>query len=171
VRHRGVRRGSRSKGEYIWAAVVADEVSVTATPQGLPLVITGDFANIGGQKTGITLLAIRGWYSLTSVASASPESFFAAIIKHDEDADLTAVENDPATVGFYVDEDILWTGGWLNGAMTTDIGIRPTYHELIDVKARRKLKSGENISIQLVTNGGGNAVDISGVWRALLKVG
>ncbi len=163
------RRASARKGEYIWTAVLFDEVSVSNTTQGLPIVLSADFSSTTSQQQA-TLVAIRGWFSLASQNTTAPESVFMGIVKKDEDESSTGISMDPGIIDFYVREDILWTGGWLNPAFQTAVGERPFYHEILNVKAKRKLRGGQDISLQVVSQGGTNAVDISGVLRGLLKV-
>ena len=166
----GFRRGVRAVGEYIWTAILMDDVAISATVQGLPIVLSSDYSRTTSQQQA-TLIAIRGWLSLSTSNTTAREQVFMGIIKKDEDEDATGVSLDPGIIDFYVREDVLWTGGWQNPAFQTSVGERPSYHEILNVKAKRKLRGGQDISLQVVSQGGTTTERITGVLRGLLKVG
>ncbi len=150
-----IKRGFHRKGEYIWTAVLMDEVNIASTPQGLPVVLSADFSLTGAQSSGVTLMAIRGWLSMMMTNSTANQTAYLAICKKDEDESTTGVSMDPGIIDFYVNEDVLYTTGWLCPGFQTAVGERPGVQILdINVKARRKLKTGNDISLQVVSQGG-----------------
>ena len=163
-------RSSRRHGNFIWSAILLDQVSFTVAAQGLALVVSADYALAASQGQA-TLMAIRGWLSLSNGSSTNRESLYMAIVKKDEDESPTGLSMDPGIAEFYTKEDILWTAGWLNPAFQTAAGERSQYHEILNIKAKRKLKSGQDISLQFASNGGAPTSQLSGVLRALIKVG
>ena len=166
----GTRRVSRRKGQFIWTAILIDQVALSGTTQGFPIVLSADYSLTGSQSEA-TLMAIRGWFSLSAGNTGSRDTAFMGIVKKDEDESSTGASMDPGIIDFYVNEDVLWTGGWLQSAGWTQVGDRSNYHEILNIKARRKLKTGNDISLQAVQQAGSTAMQISGVMRALLKVG
>jgi len=173
---RGFRRGSSRHGAYIWSAIVIDEiVASTSAPASLPIVLTADFTAAGIGQKSVTLLGIRGWLSIgQSVTNTSQASVFMAVVKHDDDIDMTSAEMNPTGLAFYTQENILWTGGWNNPGMETGVGNQPTdaggiMGSQVNLKAKRKLKSGEGISLQLAATGASNCT-LSGVLRAILLI-
>ena len=160
-------RSSRAKGKYIWTVVFLEAFNVPATPVGADICIGTDFAAHSGRE-GCTLMAIRGWLSFCAQAGTGQDVLSAFIAVVDEDESSVGASLDPALVGTYTDEDILWTGGFSKGPATTDVGFGPTFTEQINIKARRKIHTGQEVRLQLTTMN--DEIQASGILRALLKV-
>ena len=157
-------RSSRAKGKYIWSSILLENFNVPVTPAGADIVIGTDFAAHSGRE-GVTLMAIRGWLAYTAQAGTSNDTLMEFIGVFDEDEATATI--DPALAGTYVDEDILWTGGWFKQT-ATDIGSRQGGFEQINVKARRKIHTGQEVRLIMTTTN--DQIQISGVLRGLLKV-
>jgi len=160
------RRGSRAKGKYIWSSILLEAFNVPATPVGADIVIGTDFAAHSGRE-GVTLMAIRGWLSWVAQVGTGQDVCMCYMAVVDEDEASTAVSLDPASVAVYTDEDILWTGGF-SAQSTTDVGSKEQHVETINVKARRKIHTGQEVRLIMTTSN--DEIQISGVLRALLKV-
>jgi len=159
---------NRRTGRYIWSAILFDEVEMTTTPQGFPIVNSGDFGAQAGSKE-VTLMGIRGWLQLGQKDNGTVASTtYLGIVKKDDDESTSGASQDPSNIEFYIDEDILWTGGWYDPALATNVGNKPTgpYIE-VNVKSRRKLKTGQAINLSVV-NTTGVLVHLSGVLRAIM---
>ncbi len=170
-RKTGFQRFSRRQGSHIWAVILLDDVTISnAAPIGNPIVATTDFAAAGGQSK-CTLMAIRGWLSWRQGSVVGADIAFGAIVLKDEDEDVTGASMDPTAAPFYGESDVLWTTGFVGVGQQTLVGTRPGTHmtEQINVKARRKMKAGQEISLQ-VGSVVSNNIRLSGVLRALLKI-
>ena len=113
-------------------------------------------------------MAIRGWLSCTAQTGTGGDTITMFIAVVDEDESPTGASLDPALAGSYIDEDILWTGGWTKQEATNS-GSRASHWQEINIKARRKLHTGQAIRWQMTTTN--DEIQVSGVMRALLKVG
>jgi len=90
----------------------------------------------------------------------------ALVLDKDEDPGTTP----PGTVGTYTHEDVLWTGGGMyqmNSAVPTDTV--KSYRFDLDIKSKRRLKSGQIVYI-VTQNVGGVDVAVIGAIRGLLLV-
>lgn len=178
---RSRRRFSRGKKEFVWTAILLDgQVQITAASSSsldVDLVIPEDWH--GGQLgrgTSAVLMRIRGWLAFAADPLILPESgrygVFAAITKTDDEE---IFEIGPQIPDFYLDQDILWTGG----AQFSSDGVNayPSTNVVydVDVKSKRKLSSTEHIKlvvaagIQGITEGQNFAI-VSGVLRALVAL-
>jgi len=159
---RSFRRGPRN---LIWASVAFDQVNVDNTPaiEG-NIVEPSDWVSGIGQQSA-TLKRIRGYLSISKVASAV-QGMYMAIYKSDEDTGVLSVNG----VAAYTDEDILWTGGVVLPETPTGEGAAKTI--IIDVKAQRKVLAGEDIRIALQAFVGNTIVmQVSGILRGLVDKG
>ena len=170
ARRRGGGRAVARRGKYIWSVVVIDDSTIAnGAPQGHPIVGSSDYTGAGAQAE-VTLMGIRGWLSWSGVVGSTADQAFAAVAKIDEDEDVTGSTLDPASAVFYGDSDILWTGGFTNPALQTSVGVRAgPIVEQLNIKSRRKLKSGQGITLQVVSQAG-STIRLSGVLRAIMLV-
>ena len=168
ARARRSRSFSRPRGRFIWTSVLFEGFNVPTTPVSSNIVEDADWTAVAG-NTGATLMAIRGWWSAQGQTGTGNDSLLMLIALVDADISATDVSLDPAAASTYTDEDLLWTGGWSN-AQVTEIGVRGSSNpQEVNVKARRKIRSGQEIRLcQTTTN---DEVGFSGVFRALLKLG
>jgi len=165
---RSVRRGPKNQ---VWTNIVMDENNVLATTTAVLGIIVGDsdWAVSGSSSERATILRVRGWLSLrqeTVVGVGSPGTLFLAIHLTDEDATVP----DFSSPGTYAEEDVLWTGGVLLPSLGDATARSFNFNWMIDIKAMRKLRTGQTLNL-VVTNGSGGTVDFSGVVRALVRRG
>ena len=159
-------RASRAKGKYIWTAILIEGFNVPITPVAAEIVIGTDFAAHSGRE-GVTLMAIRGWLSYTAQTGTGGDTLMQYIAVIDENEGPTSTSLDPAAIDTYVSEDILWTGGW-SKQEATNTGSRESFVEQINVKARRKINTGQEVRLQMTTTN--DEIQVSGVLRGLLKI-
>jgi len=170
---RSFRRNDQSG--LLWSAVgvvAARENIVPASSFRYDIVIVGTDI-VGGQAQGqCTLLRIRGWLSMCVNESASGDCDWVGLIGvFDQNDDLTG-PGGPELIASYSNEDILWTGGgqgnqW-SAVPTAVTNFMETTRE-IDVKAKRRLRSGQVVSL-VVTNIGTADLSTLGVLRGLCKL-
>jgi len=165
-RNRITRAFTKPNNNYVWAVILGEGITVPVdtAPLILDLVADADWTAIAGQKTA-TVMAIRGWMSFVSIGVAfSAGKWYCGT--QDEDI-ITGAGISPATVGTYVDEDIMWTGGWDKPAVVTDTGLM--HHEVIDIKAKRKIQTATEVRMVLGASAT-NQIAVSVVLRTLLKL-
>ncbi len=164
----GGRAVARAKGSFIWTAVDMGNNDVLTTPFGFNIVEDADWVAHAGQQSG-TLMSIRGWLSASRQAGTAADILEMYIAVIDEDESATGASVDPASVATYTGEDILWTGGASFPGAASDSGFRsqPVVWD-INVKARRKIRSGKEVRLQVTTTVG--EIALSGFLRALIKV-
>ena len=158
AKSRHTRSFSSGGKNYMWAAARIGRNIPTTTSRDL-LVADSDWNVTGGSKS-CTIIAMRGYLSFRSLGTTTGDAKW-YIGKLDKDA--TAA--DPDVVDTYVEEDIMYTGGLNKGAGAVDAV--QLHHEFIDVKAKRRIKSGTDIilaSSALVTT----QVRMDGIIRTLL---
>ena len=167
--HRRTRRSSSKLKNNMWSVVLLNDVLVPVSPGVEALICEPDewqAASTGFEHA--TLLRIRGWLSFTRI-SATPGTFhtvFIIIYKVDQDQGVV-----DASVGLnYTNEDVLWTGGLNWPSVSTVVGPEGTTPVTmdIDVKAMRRIDSGTDIRISLVSTVN-NVTRASGVIRALIR--
>ncbi len=169
ARAKSFSRGTRRKGRYLWSGLLFDELVISSTVQGFAIVASDDFTTAQG-RSEVTLMGIRGWLSFSTVDATAKETAYIGIVKKDTDESVSGASMDPSALSFYIDEDILWTGGWLSPGHITAVGMRAhTEPQQLNIKARRKVATGQDISIQLAA-AGGNSVLVSGVMRAIMLI-
>ena len=163
-----IQRSSRRKGKYLWSGLLFDELLITSTPQGFDIVASADFTTANG-RSEVTLMGIRGWLSFSNRVQTVWETAYVGICKRDSDESTAGASQDPSALSYYIDEDILYTTGYLAGGQTTAVGQRESWNVDLNVKSRRKLSTGQNITMNLAT-AGANSVLVSGVMRAIMLV-
>jgi len=87
------------------------------------------------------------------------------MLKTDDDAPIVTA----SAASTYAEEDILWTGGTSFPDAPLDAP-KPQKDWDLDVKAMRKIRSGESVDI-IMTATTVNAVEVSGCVRSLLRLG
>jgi len=171
---RSVRR-SKDQSGLIWTAV--------ATEVGLGLATAGDVVsfqvvnvdadvNAALGQAHCTLLRIRGWIQIVPIeADVGVTQWQAGIAVHDDDN-----PNSPESwtqVNTYTQEDVLWTyGGGLFCPAVLATGYSSGWHVDVDVRSKRRLRSGKNVTFSVNTTSDGNGPDLSvtGALRALVKL-
>jgi len=161
---RVARRGPK---DQLWTILVIDGLVVDDSPAVSRDIVEGaDWAVGGGFEHG-TILRVRGWLTLQPPA-AVPSTMFMTIGPQDQV--LTAGNANPTLEATYLDEDILWTYGVSVAAtVANDLYIPPI---IVDIKAMRKITTGVDLRLTMVTNGPvGAGWTINGVLRALVRRG
>ena len=161
ARKRNGSRASKQRGNLLWTAVLAESFDVLAATSTFSIVADGDWQRGVGQSSA-TLLAIRGYYTVYS-RGVLQSDFKAYIQLVDEDAASEA----PVSVGTYVSEDILWTGGFGKGDSSATGS--NWFHEIMNVKAKRRMKNGQEVRF-VIRASVATEYRISLVMRGLLKL-
>ena len=143
----------------MWTATLSNTTAIAnAAVFGDNIVQESDWA-LGTGFERATLFSIRGWISIINGDAASTNVNLCIAVQGDSEATV-----DCANVATYVDEDILWTGGYLFDPAE----VQPAQF-VIDVKAKRKLSVGQDVSLFIAPNGG--AIFASFVLRGLVDKG
>jgi len=161
ARKRNGSRASKQRGNLLWTAVLGTASDITAATSTFAIVADGDWQRGSGQSSA-TLLAIRGYMTIYSIGVL--ESDVKAYIQLvDEDAASEA----PVSVGTYVSEDILWTGGFAKGdSSATGSNF---HHEVFNVKAKRRMKNGQEVRL-VIRASVASQFRVSLIMRGLLKL-
>ncbi len=157
---RKTKRFSGAGGKnYLWTVVLFDDAMSTTTEK-VPLVADSDWVGAAGQPSA-TVIAIRGYMAFRSLStSASGDKWYIGKL----DKDVAAPAN-PEVADTYVDEDIMYTGGCAKSTGTA--AAVQLYHEMIDIKAKRRIKGGmELILAHRATVS--SQIQVTGVLRTLL---
>ena len=164
-------RGTRTVKNNVWTAVLAQELPMAASTQlELNVAQPSDWAFGVGQRA--TLLTVRGYLSICgsnddTVKVEGAVLWYIAPV----DADIPTAQA-PQTVGTYVEEDILSTGGHIfenyNPAVSSPG--RATRNWDINVKTMRKLPPDMTVRFVLANRTSGE-VKVTAVMRALLRKG
>ncbi len=153
-------RGARTKKNWTWAAaLIGNNTPIAAAAFDQTTLFEG--ADFQGGSTGqqsATVTRIIGWMSWV-INSAADTTVFAVILKLDEN-DLATGDFDPTSIVTYVDEDVLWTGGFQWEASSIDGQL-----VRIDIPTKRKIERGKQI--RLIVKATGGPILISGVIRTL----
>ncbi len=159
-RNSGTRAaGRKSKTNLVWTAVTTFQNLIGAAIEEFPVVTGSDWFGAAGGRGTATLMSIRGWISLAGITNTSTVVAM-TLIKVDKD--LAA--GGPRVAGTYVEDDILWTGGW------NKPGDLQQFAQFdINVKARRKLSSDDTI-VLAVSAVDASATEISLVLRGLMML-
>jgi len=166
-RNFAVRRGPKNN---LWTVILsANDVTATLATSAQPIVASSDWRRGSATSAEMaTLLRIRGWVTMVpdQVAGVhSTGSWFSYIMVVDEDA-----ASPPASsVSTYGDEDVIWTSGGAF-AETSATQAPVVDRTFIDVKAMRRIKSGQEVRHVMTNLTDGNVLQ-SNVIRALLRVG
>ena len=162
------KRYARKSGNLVWTVVTNDSFTINpgVTVSGSDIVSDSDWTVLGGMERA-TILRVRGWFGINvepALALTAGGPVFGYIGLFDGQEPSTAA--DLATT--YNEEDILTTFGWQFPYTNIGEAPGPTWHQDIDVKAMRKIRSGQDLRFVL-TNLHSLKVEVSFVLRALLK--
>jgi len=159
-------RFARKAKNYIWTAVRVDlNADLGATPLQANIVQASDWTAAPGFRRG-TLMAVRGWLCagagvFTNIARDSR----ALIAKEAAEAPVGSL--DPNLVTTYVNEDVLWTGGYNSVSGSTG----PVFFD-VHVKTKRKITVDDEIRIVVseALAGAPNGVSWTGILRGLINL-
>lgn len=158
-KRRSFRRGNFvSRQEHMWTAIYSSGSSVVAaTTLSLPVVSPTDWVVRSG-STHATLVRVRGQFSFHPTSAANAR-FAALLVVNDIDEALP----NPDAVAAYVEEDVL--GAWSGIAGFVAAGDITPFNFVIDVKARRKLRNEDQVTLLVRSP---NTGTIAGHARALI---
>ncbi len=156
---RGRRHSAKRGKNYTWVATVIAQDITTSTTQ-LNLVSDDDWFGGTGQARA-TIIAVRGWLSFANQLVAEV-ALFGYVGVLDEDA----TSSDPTAADTYVDEDIMLTFG-VSSMNEAVAGFDGAQAMLIDIKAKRKIRTGQDLRINMRTDIA-NGYRVNGVIRTLL---
>jgi len=164
-----VRAVKRSR-ELIWVSVGVQASLLETTLDIAQLVISADWATTAGFDRA-TILGIRGWLSVAQTAAGTGSEapgIWLAIYKCGEDSPANSM--DPHNAQDYVDFDVLWSGGQGGGTSSTGANAFRSYE--INVKARRKINSGEQLRMAATvpTDTATPRFNVTGMLRTLLQL-
>jgi len=168
---RAARRGPKNQ---VWTVSLRDDFEITTgvTVIAFSIILDSDWERTSASSERATILRTRGWISIRPASAAGVQldgTVFMYLTVQDDDA--TSVSAGLAAT--YADEDILWTGGVLfpPGSIVVQGGFVGSSKDiLLDVKAMRKLRSGQTLEL-VVTNNMAGSIFLSGVIRSLLRMG
>ena len=165
---RRITRSVRSKGALVWTTVLANGINMaTGTTATMDIIDDQDWTNVGGSEKA-TCLRVRGWLSITIDAAAvltGAEPVFLYVALFDQSA-ASPNADDPTT---YTEEDILWTAGHMFPYSNISQTSPDSYDVNVDIKAMRKIRTGEQLRMVIRNPTGGLAYEFSGLLRALVK--
>ncbi len=153
------RRASASRGKDLtWTSVITDDETISDAVEVLDIVQGTDWSVVAGSQTA-TLLTIRGNIALRRTNPSQGSVFmYIAVFDKDEASPSPLV---PAT---YVEEDILWTKCWIHS-----VGSLESVMIDVHVKAKRRIRSGQDVRLVFIESGATNNSDISVILRALVN--
>jgi len=170
---RSFRRNDKSGLLWTAAGVVAARENLAPGQTFIfeTVIVSSDI--VGGVAQGsCTLLRIRGWLSICVNESASGDADWVAVYAvYDANDDLTG-PGQPQQINTYTGEDILWTGGGQGNqwsAVPTAVTNTQETTQVIDIKAKRRLKSGQSVLL-VIANVGTADISVLGMQRALCKL-
>jgi len=172
------RRSSRrnDKSGLVWTASGQVDGRANIIPGGafrFDICIVGSDVFPGNGQGSCTLLRIRGWLSMCVNESASGDVDWVGLLcVFDADDALTGPSGRPDQITSYTGEDVLWTGGGQGNqwsAVPTAVTNSMETTQYIDVRAKRRLKSGQVVSL-VVVNVGTADISVLGLQRALVKL-
>ena len=156
----GRHRGRPAK--YLWTAVLMDKIVVGAGVTELDIVNGAMWERSATGLEGATLVAVRGWLHAATLLSNDSQALFAYIGKYDEDEAGSLAD----VVASYTAERMLWTYGW----QTLSAGHIAGSTTVVNVRAKARLLSKDDIRIVFTGSGTASSIQISGVLRGLLRL-
>ncbi len=161
------RRGPKNN---LWTTVLFNQTPIGAGAQNTSLIVTADdWIRAAGGNERCTLLRIRGMLSFAPEANTAVVASAMMSYVMVEDADV-AVAASPFVAATYANEDILWTASAALPALAVDEP-GPQSNWVIDIKAMRRIQKDQEIKIVTANTAGSRTQEVSGVLRALLRLG
>jgi len=143
----------------VWVATLIGQTITTSTV-AINLVADDDYFGGTGQAHA-TIIGMRGWLAITPVLPGSGD-----IIGYIGVTDENVPSGDPSVAASYVNEDIMFTFG--QSAMNEAVaGFNESVVMQINVKAKRKIRTGEDCRIPMISTTV-NGWRVAGVIRTLL---
>jgi len=161
---RAVKRGPK---DQLWTILVIDGLTVDDITVKQEIIVEAADWAVGGGFEHATVLRTRGWLTFQPPTS-TPSTMFCTISV--QDSDIGAGSSNPTDPTVYLDEDIIWTYGTSVAAtVANDLLIPPV---IVDVKAMRRITSGQELRLTMVSGGPALAAwSVNGVLRSLVRRG
>ena len=161
---------SRGRRRYTWtAALIEIDVNTGATPLQDIIADSSDYSAAGGAATA-TLIAMRGYVIATPIANSGQVGQSRALIVKTDADDVVGVL-DPILIATYVNEHILWTGGYVGrqeaAATAGAVAGASAQRYDINIKAKRKMTTADNIRFVAGQAQGATATSWFGLIRTL----
>jgi len=173
VAKRTFRRSVRRHKDLVWITTIIDASVLEVTPTDIgQIVLSGDWSggNVGFDRC--TLMGIRGWLSATQSAVATAgetTGMYGALYVTDGQVPANAMDASVATE--YAIFDTIWTFGC---GMTSVSNVSTSQNNWsLDVKAKRKLTTAQDVRLAVVVGGadtGSPRMGFNGCVRALLML-
>jgi len=170
--HRAPRSRRADRSGLIWTASSSPFVTITNNQTAqFQVVSMVDDVDIGVGQVEATLLRIRGYFAIIpsgGLVAGGYRFMCGAAVYDDDDVSIT---NWTAVIN-YTREDVLWTHGgqWLLPSIIPN-DYCPGLFVPIDIKAKRRIKSGQNVRVECTALApAGASLDVMGVVRGLVKL-
>jgi len=153
------RKFSNGGKNYVWvAARIRQDISTVVQSD---LIVTATDWSVGSAQRSATIIAMRGWLSFANEGILST-----TMAMYIDVADADTPSLDPNDVDTYIEASIMWTHGMFKSAGAIS-GIVQLADRVIDVKAKRKITSGDNC--RLITSASVvDEIQVFGIIRTLL---
>lgn len=141
------RRVFRAKGkDYVWVTAIGG-FSVAENSTTVSLLSAGTWEANSLNFERATLLRVRGYISMIQNAAASAASTpLVALALFKGPLTYSAGDFDPLVSSDYDATDVLWTqGATCGGIPFTSAQLQPSNTIIVDVKAKRKMDSAEQL--------------------------
>jgi len=167
-RGRGGFRRPRGPKNNAWSILIVEEQAVSTVAIEADVVNSGEWES-GSSFERATLLRLRGNLSVSMPkTNTTINTIFLAIYLVDLNAGVKA----PNTVAFYTDEDVLWSTAVLfQAGVAGSLEVPPTVQIPVDIKSMRKMTSGTEIRLTMISTTAAQNINVSGVLRGLIRMG
>jgi len=159
----------KDKSGLVWCcAGIMDPANSIIAPEGqlvFPVVDMANDVNSAAGQAQATFLRMRGWIScFYDDGDPGRMDVLAAAFKIDANE---VIQLDVITT--YTREDILWTGGVVQTNIAIGGASLGFWHQEIDIRAKRRIRTGEEIQL-IVENQGDQNMRVGGVLRGLVRL-
>ena len=164
---RAVHRGPKNN---LWTTVLFNQTQLGLGAQNTSLIVTeDDWIRAAGGNERATILRVRGKLTVAAdeLGAVASGTVMAYVMVEDEDVAIAA---SPFLAATYANEDILWTGSVAMPQFALDTVIEPYTWDL-DIKAMRRIQRDQELKIVIANAAAGRKVIVTGVLRALLRLG
>jgi hypothetical protein len=164
------RRSARRRGNLVWVTVVVQASILENTATDVALVLSPGDWDPTGVFDHATLVAVRGWISITQQGAATAADASAGYLAmYVKDDNATVVMNAGLAADYDI-HDVLWTAGMGLTAAASTVSLPNRGGDLI-IKTKRRISSAQRISLCAFVNTDTATprMNINGVVRALVR--
>ncbi len=172
---RSVQRGSRRQKDLVWVSSLTSVLINSASATSFATVIPADWARNVNSGERATVLRIRGdlsWAQRDGAPAVGQANYGAMISIGDTDA--TGTGNWLANIALLEPEAPMWTKVWVtSNTADAQVGTQAGARHEIDVKAKRKITSGQLVDLSLAAaliSGTFQDYELTVFLRVLLKI-